>query len=278
VGTLYVVGAPTGDFGNLTRRALGILEAAVFIVGDDEDSTRELLEHYHIVAPLALARDAHPDALAEGDVALLCPGLSPSPSYAGYQLIEATLDRNYPVVPVPGPSLAITALVVSGLPADSFVYLGELPKEQAARRELLAAVRTEHRSIIVLSAPELLSALLADLFTVLGDRPLALVASSRQGAELAWRGGLEAAARESSELALPGNCALVLGGAPHEAARWKEDRLRSEIQSGLLAGLGVKEISQQLAEDSGWSRRDIYRLSVKVAKQHRIQRGNTDAG
>lgn len=278
MGTLYVVGAPASGFGDLTRRALGILETAALIVADDEDSARELLEHYNIVAPLALARDAHADALAEGDIALLCLGLSPAPSYPGYRLIEAALDRNYPVMPVPGPSLAITALVISGLPADSFVYLGELPEDKTACRELLAAVRTEHRSIIALSTPELVSAVLADLFGVLGDRPAVLVASSRQGTELIWRGGLEAAAREVSELALPGVCALVLGGAPDEAARWEEGRLRSEIHSRLLAGLGVKEISQQLAEGSGWSRRDIYRLSVELAKQERSQGGKTDAG
>lgn len=278
MGTLYVVGAPAGDPSDLTRRALGILETVGLIVADDENSARDLLEYHEIVTPLALARDAHPDALAEHDVALLCSGLSPAPSDPGYRLIREALDGASQVVPVPGPSLAITALVVSGLPADSFLYLGELPRELAARRQMLAVVRAEQRSVVAQSAPSLLPAALADLFNILGDRPLALVAASVRGTELVWRGRLESAGGKLGELALPGTCVLVIGGAPDVAVRWEEERLRSEIQSRLLAGLGVKEISQQLAEDSGWSRRDLYRLSVELSGLDRSQRGKTDAG
>jgi 16S rRNA (cytidine1402-2'-O)-methyltransferase len=278
VGTLYVVGAPAGDPGDLTRRALEILGTVGLIVAGDGGSTRDLLEYHGIATPLTLARDAHPDLLAESDVALLCSGLSPAPSYPGFQLIRGALENNRPVVPIPGPALAITALVLSGLPADSFLYLGELPQERPARRRLLAQVRTGQRSLVARSRPSLLPAALADLSNLLGDRPLALVASSARGTDLVWRGRLEAAGDELGELELPAACALVIGGAPDVAARWEEDRLRSEIWTRLLAGLGVKEISQQLAEDSGWSRRDVYRLSVELSSQGRSQKGKTDAG
>jgi len=278
VGTLYVIGTPAGDPGDLTRRALAILETVPLIVADDGVSALGLVAQYGPAAPLVLARDVTPDALADGDVALLCSGLSPAPSYPGFQLIRGALDRKHPVAPIPGPSLAITALVISGLPADSFVYLGRLPQDRTARRELLATIRTGHRSVVALSPPALLPAALADLFSILGDRPLAVVASSARGAELLWRGRLELAMAELGGDAAPCACALVLGGAPDEAARWEEDRLRSEIQSRLVAGSRVKEISQQLAENSGWSRREIYRLSVEIAKQDRNQRGMTDAG
>jgi 16S rRNA (cytidine1402-2'-O)-methyltransferase len=278
VGTLYVIGTPAGDPADLTHRALRTLETVDLIVAGDEVSARALAAHQGLAAPVVLARDVTPDALAEGDVALLCSGLSPAPSYPGFQLIRGALDRHYPVVPIPGPSLAITALIISGLPADSFVYLGPLPQEQAARRELLARIRTELRSVVAFSPPALLPAALVDLFQMLGDRALAVVASSVRGAELVWRGRLVLAMAELGKDAAPGTCALVLGGAPDEAARWAEDRLCSEIRSRLVAGLGVKEISQQLAENSGWSRREIYSLSVELARQGRNQRGRTNAG
>jgi 16S rRNA (cytidine1402-2'-O)-methyltransferase len=278
VGTLYVLGTPAGDPADLTRRALRTLETVDLIVAADEVSARGLAADYGLAAPVVLARDITPDALAEGDVALLCSGLSPAPSYPGFQLIRGALDRQQPVVPIPGPSLAITALVISGLPADSFVFLGGLPQEQAGRRELLATIRTERRSVVALSPPALLPAVLADLFQMLGDRVLAVVASSVRGAELVWRGRLELAMAELGDDSSPGTCALVLGGAPDGAARWQEDRLRSEIGSRLAAGLGVKEISQQLAENSGWSRREIYSVSVELARRNRNQRGRTNAG
>lgn len=278
MGTLYVLGTPAGDPADLTRRALRILETVDLIVAGDEDSARALAAHHGLAAPVVLAREGIPDALAEGDVALLYSGLSPAPSDPGFQLIRGALDRQDPVVPIPGPSLAITALVISGLPADSFVYLGALPREQAARRALLATIRTERRTVVALSPPALLPSTLDDLFQMLGDRALAVVASSVQGAGLVWRGRLELAMAELDKDAAPGTCALVLGGAPDEAARWQEDRLRSEIQGRLVAGLGVKEISQQLAENSGWSRREIYRLSLELARRDRNQRGKTNAG
>jgi hypothetical protein len=85
------------------------------------------------------------------------------------------------------------------------------------------------------------------------------------------------AVREYGEALLPGYCALVVGGAPDEQIRWEEDQLLSEIQHRRAAGLGVKQISQELAGDSGWSRREIYRLAVGLTRQDRAPRGETDA-
>jgi 16S rRNA (cytidine1402-2'-O)-methyltransferase len=278
VGTLYVVSAPAGDPNDLTRRALRVLEEVALIVADGEGNARQLLDHYGIATPLVPApRDTHLEALAEADVALLCSGPSPAPSEVGYGLIRRALACGYPVEPAPGPSLLITSLVISGLPADSFVHLGELPGDRTARRELLATVSAEHRSILALAPDALLTAALADLFDTLGDRPLALVASSLRGTEVVWRGSSEEAACELDEVTLPGTYVLVIGGAPDEVTRWDEVRLHSEIESRQAAGMGAKEISQQLARDSGWSRREIYRLSVELARGGRVQEGKTDA-
>jgi 16S rRNA (cytidine1402-2'-O)-methyltransferase len=278
VGTLYVVSAPAGDPNDLTRRALRVLKNVALIVADGEGNARQLLDHYGIVTPLVPApRDTHLEALAEADVALLCSGPSPAPSEVGYGLIRRALACGYPVEPAPGPSLLITSLVISGLPADSFVHLGELPRERTARRELLDTVSAEHRSILALAPDALLTAALADLFDTLGDRPLALVAASSPGAEVVWRGSSAQAARGPGEATLPGTYVLVIGGAPDEVTRWDEVRLHSEIESRQAAGMGAKEISQQLARDSGWSRREIYRLSVELARGGRVQEGKTDA-
>lgn len=284
MGTLYVVTAPAGDPNDLTRRALRILKKVSFIAADDEGKTRQLLDHHGITTPLVLAPglvlasgDSHLDTLAEDDVAFLCSGLFPALSESGHWLIQGALDRGYPVVPAPGPSLPITALVISGLPADSFVFLGELPGEPSARSELLAAVSAEHRTLLALAPRAFLPAALAGLHRTLGDRPLVLVVSSTMGAQVVWRGGSGEAAEGLDEATLPGTYVLIIGGAPDKTVVWDEDRLRSEIQSLQAAGLGAKEISQQLAANSGWSRREVYRLSVESAQEGRAQGGELDA-
>ena len=278
MGTLYVVTAPAGDPNDLTRRALRILNKVSLIVAAEKGSARVFLDHYGITTPLVPAMgDDHLGTLAEGDVAFLCSGLSPVLPESGYRLIHGALDRGHRVVPAPGPSLPITALVISGLPADSFFYLGELPQEPAARSELLAAVSVEHRSVLALVPRALLPAALAGLHSTLGDRSLVLVVSSTLGAQVVWRGRAQEAAGGLAEATWPGTYVLVIGGAPAQTARWDEGRLRSEIQDLQVAGLGAKEISQQLAGDSGWSRREVYRLSVELAQRDRVKGGETDA-
>ncbi len=277
MGTLYVVGAPAVDPRDLTRRALRTLKESTLVVAEDEENARQLLDHHGLDTPLAPAAvDAHLAALAEGDVSLICSGQHPAPLGPGYQLIRLALERGHPVVPIPGANLPVTALVISGLPADSFVYLGELPRDPAERNDLLLTVRSERCSILALAPRDLLPAAFADLHGTLGDRPLALVSSSARGAELAWRGRSVETSGALSELALPGPYVLVIGGAPDEAVRWDEERLRADIRKRQAAGHGAKEISQQLAQGSGWSRREIYRLSVELARQDRIQEEETD--
>lgn len=278
MGTLYVIGAPVGGSRDLTRRALDILQNAALVVADDEDAARRLLDAHSLAVPLAKApRNANLAILAESDVALLCSGRSPAPSESARRLICGAIAAGYPVVPAPGPSLPITALILSGLPADSFVYLGELPSGQLERCKLLSLVGAEHRSLLALAPDVPLATVAADVQNTLGDRPFALVASSSRGAELAWRGSVSATPDDPDGAIVSGIHVLVIGGAPDEALRWEQERLLSEIQAGRAAGLGVKEISQQLAERSGWSRREIYRLSLEIARQNRVQRGETDA-
>jgi 16S rRNA (cytidine1402-2'-O)-methyltransferase len=274
VGTLYVVAAPAGDPDDLTRRALRILEAVSLIVADDQGSAQALLEHHGIAGTKATALgNDHLEALTEGDVAYLYPGLSPVLPESGYRLVRRALDCKYPVVPVPGPSLPITALVLSGLPADSFAYLGELSQGSVSRRELLATVSLEPRTILALVPRALLPTAISDLHSALGARPLVIVAvSPTAGARVVWRGGLGKNAAGLDQVVAAGAYVLVIGGAPAGIVRWDEEQLRSRIQNLQAAGLGAKAISQQLAGDSGWPRREIYGLAVEL-----VQRGKADA-
>jgi 16S rRNA (cytidine1402-2'-O)-methyltransferase len=272
MGTLYVVVVPEGNPDDITLRARRVLDQAALIVAVDIDRARHLLAHYQIATSLvdAVQADVSLKALRAGDVALLHTAWSPSPTSLSWQLIGAAIERGFPVVPIPGPSPVVTALVISGLPADSFVYLGKLPVQPPSRRELLALVADEGRTLVVLEWLARLAGTLADLHDALGDRSVTVVAASQQGMGVVWRGAAGEAPAHLSGHPSEGPCVLVLSGARQGTIRWEEVRLLAEVQACLARGLGAKEISRQLTQ-SGWHRREIYRLATHVADLSRAE-------
>jgi 16S rRNA (cytidine1402-2'-O)-methyltransferase len=265
---LYVVGAPAGCPDDLTLRARRILANVACVAAPNLIPARRLLAYFDIETPLVDAGEqAHIwEVLGRGDVALLSEGHLPGPSGSGLRLIRAALERGLPVVPVPGPALPITALVISGLAADSVFFVGRLPAKTTARSALLASVASEHRTLVALESSGRLSGTLVDLKAALGDRPLSVVNEPSQGPGWTWRGTVaEALARGMSDMPV-GECVLVVGGAREEATRWDENRMRAEIAACLERGLRAREISQQLAVESGWLRREIYRHAVEAGR------------
>jgi 16S rRNA (cytidine1402-2'-O)-methyltransferase len=267
VGTLYIVGVPAGDPEDITPRALRILGEVVLVVTEAVDHAQRLLVAHGLDTPLLASTNADlpPSALHDGDVAVLLEGWSPAPTGRSFQLVRAAIEQGFAVVPVPGPCLSLTALVVSGLPADSFLLLGELPRESVSRRDLMTSVAAERRTLVALGVPHALPELLADLREVLGDRPLALVTASGEATGVAWRGTLDDVPEEA--LVEPGSepFILVIGGAREPVGRWDEARLRAEVRQCLEQGLSAKEIGRALATESGWPRRAIYRLAARGA-------------
>jgi 16S rRNA (cytidine1402-2'-O)-methyltransferase len=265
---LYVVGAPAGSGDDLTLRARRILASVACVAAPNAIAARRLLAYFGIETPVVDAGELPRiwEALTRGSVALLSEGHLACLSGPGLRLIRIALERGFPVVPVPGPALPITALVISGLAADTFLFLGALPVQTAARSALLASVTAEHRTLVALESSGRLSGTLADLEATLGDRPLSVVNEPSQGPGWTWRGTVaEALAGELLDVP-QGECILVIGGAAEEAARWDEDRMRAEISVRLERGLRAREISLQLAAESGWPRREIYRHAVEIGR------------
>jgi 16S rRNA (cytidine1402-2'-O)-methyltransferase len=224
VGTLYVVGTPIGNLEDVTLRALRTLEEATLIAAEDTRRARILAQRYEIETPITSYFEGNKldkleavlRALDEGDVALISEAGMPGLSDPGYELIRAAIERGYPVVPVPGPSAVVTALVVSGLPSDSFLYLGFLPRRQRERRRLLAEVAQERRTLVLYEAPHRLRKSLADLEAVLGDRPLAACRELTKLYEEVWRGTVAEARAYFEETEPRGEFTLVVGGAQEE--------------------------------------------------------------
>jgi len=182
MGTLYLVSTPIGNLEDLTLRALRVLREASLIAAEDTRHTQRLLDRYEISTPCLayhehnkLARlDDVLTALANGDVALVSDAGTPAMSAPGFELINACIAAGFAIVPVPGPSAPIAALVASGLPADQWTCVGFLPPRGAARRALLQSLADAPRTLVCFEAAHRLLDALADLLLILGDRRIVI--------------------------------------------------------------------------------------------------------
>jgi 16S rRNA (cytidine1402-2'-O)-methyltransferase len=264
LGTLFVSSLPAGGLDDWPLRAQRTLREVSLVISSNLPRARQALWDLPLAVPLvgSTGVDALLACLETGNAMLLLDGVLAGPTAPAQALIRTAVEHGFPVVSVPGPTLPVTALVVSGLPADSFLYLGLLPEEPVSRQELLASVAHEKRTLIVVtqgSVPESW----ASLFSALGARSVALLSDPDLTSGAAWRGTLG-----HEPEAVPGpDCLqiLVIGGSPDRPAQWTEDRLRAEIRARLDHGQDVRQTARQLATESGWPRRVIYRMAARAA-------------
>ncbi len=192
---LYVVATPIGNLRDITLRALDVLTGADVVAAEDTRKTKRLLTRYDIKTPMTSYYEHNKltkldyilGCLQEGDVALVSEAGTPGVSDPGYELILAANQQGIPVIPIPGPSVVVTALVVSGLPTDRFTYIGFLPHKATARQRALESVAGESGTIIAFESPHRVTTTLKDLLLILGDRRMAVC--RRPGVER-WRCGL----------------------------------------------------------------------------------------
>ena len=272
MGTLYLVGTPIGNLEDISLRALRVLKEVTLIAAEDTRRARILTRRYEIETPITSYFEGNKlakletvlRALDTGDVALISEAGMPGLSDPGYELIHAAIERGYPVVPVPGPSAPVTALVVSGLPSDSFLYLGFLPRRQNERRRLLAEVAGERHTLVAFEAPHRLRKSLADVEAVLGDRPLAVCRELTKLYEEVWRGTVAGARAHFDEVEPRGEFTLVIGGAPEERERWDERHVQAALDELLAQGLPRPAAARRVAAASGWSRAEVYRVGLST--------------
>jgi len=266
MNTLYVVGTPIGNLEDITLRALRILKSVRLIAAEDTRKTRVLLDRYAIRTPLTsyfehnkLAKlDTVLGALGEGDVALVSDAGMPGLSDPGYELVRAALARGAPVTVVPGVSAAVSALVVSGLPTDQFVFGGFLPRKGGERRAALEALAGERRTLVFYEAPHRVVETLADMRAVLGERPVCAARELTKLHEETVRGTAGEVLAHFTASEPRGEFTLVVGGAPEADSRWDEAAVRARLLALLGDGLPGAEAARQVARESGWARRDVY--------------------
>jgi 16S rRNA (cytidine1402-2'-O)-methyltransferase len=175
-------------------------------------------------------------------------------------LVQAALQAGHEVIPIPGPSAPIAALSVSGIPTDSFLYLGYLPRKKTARRDLLIQVKDLPWTLVVLETPHRLIESLEDLQNVLGDRELAVARELTKLHEEIFRGKVSAAQQHFQDKTPRGEITLVIEGKKSEET-WPETRLLAAIGEAQESGTSSpSQIAKVLAKKSGWPRSKIYDL------------------
>jgi 16S rRNA (cytidine1402-2'-O)-methyltransferase len=271
MGILYLVATPIGNLEDVTLRALRVLGEVSIIAAEDTRRTRKLLAHYEIKTRLMSYHDHNKrerqghilEALEIGDVALVSDAGTPGLSDPGFELVQAMLEAGHQVVPLPGASAPIAALVASGLPTDAFVFIGYLPRRSSDRRKLLTSLIKEERTMIAFEAPHRLQASLQDMMTIFGDaRNAAICRELTKIHEEIVRGPLCELVDHFTTQKPRGEFTLVIAGKS-QGERWQEPRVREVLREFIANGHKPSDAARHVASQSGWTRNQVYQLVLE---------------
>ena len=272
-GILYVVATPIGNLEDLSPRAARILGEADLIACEDTRHTAHLLAACGIRTPTVSYFEHNEDRrtpellgrLSLGaTIALVSDAGTPAISDPGYRLVHAALDAGIRVVALPGPSAAIAALSIAGLPTDRFVFEGFLPQRDGPRLQHLKPLAHEPRTMVFYEAARRLADTFAAMVEVFGsDRPAAIVREITKTFEETIRGTLSELHDRIMTAEPRGEITLIVAGAPATPA--DPDSAPSGVTLELLreAGLSLKQASAVIAKLTGASRRDIYQSALR---------------
>ena len=260
-GILYICGTPIGNLEDITLRALKILKKVKLIAAEDTRHTKKLLNHYRINTKATSYYEYNKfkkapylvEILKNGqDIALVSDAGMPGISDPGYVLIDLALKSNIKIIPVPGVSALTTALVVSGLPTDKFVFEGFLPRKIKERKKYFKSIENEERTIIFYEAPHRLKRALKDMLDIWGDRRIIIARELTKKYEEIIRGNLNQVLTEINTKEIKGEITLVVQGG----IRKKENDITDFLQRECIMEEYLKKLKKQ-----GYSSKDIIKIT-----------------
>ncbi|MEX2253985.1 MAG: 16S rRNA (cytidine(1402)-2'-O)-methyltransferase [Acidimicrobiia bacterium] len=272
-GRLVIVATPIGNLGDLTPRAVAVLRDADVIAAEDTRRTRALLTHAEVPARGRLvAVHEHNErqratelvaAVRSGSlVAVVTDAGMPGISDPGSRIVRVAVDAGVTVEVVPGASAVLAALVVSGLPTDRFVFEGFVPRKGRDRRERIAAIAREARTVVLFEAPNRVAATLADLAEACGpDRRVAVARELTKVHEEVWRGTLRDGIAHVADHPPRGEHVLVVEGAPPDAPA-TDDEVEVAVREELAAGASTREAADRVAARLAVARRRAYAAAI----------------
>ncbi len=268
--TLYVVATPIGNLDDISLRALRTLREVQLIAAEDTRKTKRLLITYDIKTPVTSYHEHNKwtklgyilNCLEGEDVALVSNAGMPGISDPGYELIVAANQRVISVVPIPGPSVVITALVISGLPTNRFGYIGFLPHKASGRRRLLESIADEHNTIVALESPHRLLVALNDILLILGDRRVAVCRELTKIYEEVFRGTISQAIEHFTEPR--GEFTLVIEGKKERDKPQLTKDIERQLHHMRLSGVAAKEAIAKVAGETGLPKKELYRAWLRL--------------
>ncbi|HEX2088839.1 MAG TPA: 16S rRNA (cytidine(1402)-2'-O)-methyltransferase [Actinomycetota bacterium] len=266
-GTLFLVGTPIGNLEDLTERARRVLASVDLIAAEDTRRTGRLLQRLGIKASMVSFFEGNEEkrlpelieALRGGSsVAVVSDAGMPALSDPGYRLVAACVEEGIPVDVAPGPSAAVAALVISGLPTDRFVFEGFLPRSGRRRSERLEALGPEPRTIVLFESPRRAAGLLEDLRNRLGNRRAALVRELTKQHQEVLRGGITDLLEEVKTRELRGEVVLVVEGSSEETGEVDDQDAVAMASQMVAKGERKREAARRAGRLTGVPANRIY--------------------
>ncbi|HAO21001.1 MAG TPA: 16S rRNA (cytidine(1402)-2'-O)-methyltransferase [Desulfobacteraceae bacterium] len=277
-GRLYIVSTPIGNVEDITLRAIRILGEVDLIAAEDTRHTARLLAYHHINTALISCHDYNERERAAGliekmkqgaSVALVSDAGTPSVSDPGYVLVREAIASGISAIPIPGVSAAITALSVSGLPTDAFVFIGFLSKQKTKRSGQIESLKREEKTVIIYESPHRVVALIEEILNIAGDRQAAFAREMTKTYEEFIRGRLsEILEKLKARAAIKGECVLIVGGCDKESSGVSPELITQEIQTRLRSGERVSEISKDISKQYALPKKLIYEEALTLQNRN----------
>lgn len=276
-GTLYLCATPIGNLEDMTFRAVRILKEVDLIAAEDTRNSIKLLNHFEIKTPMTSYHEYNKiekghklvERLLSGeDVALITDAGTPGISDPGEELVKMCLEAGVAVTAVPGAAACITALIISGLSTRRFAFEAFLPSDKKERKEVLAELVNETRTMVIYEAPHRLQKTLEELYQTLGDRRITVCRELTKKHETAFATTLREACDYYKEHEPKGECVLVIEGKSRKElreeaqAKWEEMTLEEHMNYYESQGISRKEAMKLVAKDRGVGKRDIYKALI----------------
>lgn len=266
-GTLFLVPTPIGNRDDMSYRMIQTLKEVDLIAAEDTRNTGLLLKHFEIRTPQVSFHDHNamekiPDLLAHlesgKNVAQVSDAGLPSISDPGHDLVKAAIEREIPVVAVPGPSAGITGLIASGLAPQPHIFYGFLPRKEGQQKAFFQEKRDYPETQIFYESPHRVRATLQNMLAVYGDRPVVLVRELTKIYEEYTRGTIAELVAYLEENPLKGECLLIVEGASEQEANLEEVDLIQEIDLLVQSGMKKNQAIKQVAKQFGLQKSDLY--------------------
>ena len=272
-GTLYVVGTPIGNLGDISPRALETLANCDFIAAEDTRVTLKLLNRFEIKKPMVSYFEHNrfergpivAERILSGEsCALVTDAGMPAISDPGEDLVKLCIEKGIKIESVPGPCAFTTALAISGMPSKRFSFEGFLPVEKSERKEHISWLIGETRTMIFYEAPHKLSQTLSDLYNALGDREIAIVREITKIHEEVIKTTLSEASAKYSKEAIKGELVLIIKGADPEKKEQMTVEQAAEYAMKLVEkGESKTQAAKLAAKESGLKKGDIYKILIE---------------